>query len=164
VQVTVRTEEGRQLANPDRVGGTVGDARLALDDGGRTLVWEADVGATPIGFRFDEGLVGFGAAAALDFAVRVDGADAVPSAVRLGAAAAPAPAARFTYRRSPAGLLGPGAEEPPLAATTAPPLTPPDGEAVRVHLWRLPDAAPVVPAPAVDAQGRERLKSLGYVE
>jgi hypothetical protein len=135
-----------------------------LDESGRTLVWEADVGATPLGFRFDEGLIGFGAAATLAVTVRVDGADASPATVRLGAAGTPLAGARFMYRRTPAGLTGPGAEEPPLSATTSPPLAPPDAEAVRVHVWRLPEAPPIAAAPAVDAQSRERLKALGYTE
>ena len=132
---------------------------------GRTLRWTGQVGAHPVGIRFDRGPARpLGPLPAFEVRARVDGRDLPPPAIYLADDASHPASSPFVYRRVPASLFGGEREEPPLLASTAPSFAAHGSEPVSLFLWRFPDERTGAIAPALDEAARRRLRALGYVE
>ena len=159
VEVAITSNDNQMLVDPDRVGGDRPDT-LELSRDALALTWRGRVGSTPIGFRFDR-YMRLRDDTGLTIRIRADGVDLPPQAIRLAGGDAQPPSSPFTYKI--AAVVGQKAtEDPPLLVETAP--TPSAGDApVRVHLWRVREAASAsVAAPPIDEKMRERLRLLGY--
>jgi arylsulfatase len=172
LEVKVTALAGNQpLANPDRVGAFAGD-RITLTPDGRTLTWLVRVPDTPVGIRFDRGVLPtWRGDVQIEFAARALGAmDLAPRAIFLGADGVHPAADPFTYTVKPGSLFGKPVEDPPLAASRPPAtLEAFVGEPATLYAWRaggpIGTAAPApAPAPGVDDEQRRKLRALGYAE
>jgi arylsulfatase A-like enzyme len=169
LEVTVTAEAGNQpLANPDRIGPLRPD-RIHVSPDGRSLVWHTLVPDTPIGIRFDRGVLPtWRGEVKISFAARALGAiDLPPRALFLGDGTVHPAATPFTYEIKPGGLFGKPVETPALSTTTPPSkLTAFVGEPATLYVWRagrVGDAAPGAPA-GIDPAQREKLRALGYTD
>ena len=80
IDLAVTASNTGTLADPDRVDLEDGD-RLVLAPDGRTLRWTGQVGAHPVGIRFDRGPARpLGPLPAFEVRARVDGRDLPPPA------------------------------------------------------------------------------------
>jgi hypothetical protein len=160
VEVAVTSNDNQMLVNPDRVGGDRPDV-LELAKDGLALTWRGQAGVAPIGFRFDRAMR-LRDDEGLTIRIRVDGRDAAPDQILLGAGDRHAPASPFTYKLTGAKGTQPQ-EEPALVADTPPVAS--ANDTVRVYLWRgAEQAATSVALPPTDDKMRERLRALGYAQ
>ena len=164
IDLAVTASNTGTLADPDRVDLEDGD-RLVLAPDGRTLRWTGQVGAHPVGIRFDRGPARpLGPLPAFEVRARVDGRDLPPPAIYLADGASHPASSPFVYRHVPASLFGGEREESPLLAGATPSFGAHGSEPVSIFLWRFPDERTGAVAPALDEAARRRLRALGYVE
>ena len=163
LRVTLHGTENPRLDNPDGIALTSKD-HITLAPDGLTLTWEGTVGETPVGIRFDRGLLR-DPDSGLTVDIQIDGQPAPAKAVHLGASAQSPDTIPFTYKRVMNTLFAPTQETPVLLADTPPPLVVRAGERTAIYLWRTPDAQPAALTTApTDDEARRRLKALGYVQ
>jgi arylsulfatase len=171
LEVRVTTAGGQQpLANPGRIGGLRND-RIEIDRDGKTLVWRARVPDTPIGIRFDRGVLPTERGQVkLDVQVRALGVmDIAPRAIFLGPGGEHPPSSPFTFEVKPPAAFGkPPVEDPRLTGAAPARLDAFVGEPSTLYFWRFPPAAAVVPGEAttggLDEERRQKLRALGYAE
>jgi hypothetical protein len=168
LEVRVRSTRGDTgLANPDRIGPLRPD-RISVTPDGKVLVWRTVVGDTPIGIRFDRGVLpSYHFDVGLEFSARALGVmELAPRAIFLGGDGRHPAGSPFTYEVKPGVFFGPPTEEPPLRTATAPQrLEAFVGEPATLYVWfeGVPGAPAQAPVP-LDEEQRRKLRELGYAE